>query len=490
MITNVASSAAVSIFLPYGADLNIPEAQLQWVVSSASLSSVGLLLLLLGRLADLFGRKKFFVLGTVWLGVFSIGCGFAQNSTSLYVLRGLQGIGPAAFIPACVGILAHGFPPSRARSIAFATFSAGAPVGGALGTQLVRSSLNTRGMAALCALGGLFVIDADTPSTEVDKRVDWLGAGLVTSALVLLLFVLGQCQLAPHGWRTPYIIALLVLDVLLLVLLIFEGERGGRDRPCPPLMKLSLWTRAEGKFAAMQAIALLQWAAFLLWYFWVQVYYEDYVHLRPVLTAVRMLPMTVAGFLCNVFVVLVIGRIDLAHLLHCPGRPPLRAHPPRAAYWAYGFPSPIVSVFGADFTFAAGTLFLAKIALPHEQSLAGGLFQTLMQLGTAFGWPSQQSCTTPLRRARAAGYSRGRGRSPAEAYQAAQWTAFGMAMLCTLLAVGFLRGVGPVGVDERQRDRQEQEIRGEEKEKRERSSKYDRDHGRASLQVKWVFSHV
>jgi hypothetical protein len=58
-------------------------------------------------------------------------------------------------------------------------------------------------MAALCALGGLFVIDADMPSTEVDKRVDWLGAALVTSALVLLLFVLGQCQLAPHGWRTP-----------------------------------------------------------------------------------------------------------------------------------------------------------------------------------------------------------------------------------------------------------------------------------------------
>ncbi|KAJ6468232.1 hypothetical protein C8R45DRAFT_792875, partial [Mycena sanguinolenta] len=50
-----------------------------------------------------------------------------------------------------------------------------------------------------------------------------------------------------------------------------------------------------------------------------------------------------------------------------------------------GFVAPIVSVFGADFVFASGTLFVAKVALPHEQSLAGGLFQTLTQLGTAFG---------------------------------------------------------------------------------------------------------
>jgi hypothetical protein len=57
---------------------------------------------------------------------------------------------------------------------------------------------------------------------------------------------------------------------------------------------------------------------------------------------------------------------------------------PSAPYWAYGFPSPIVSVFGADFVFAAGTLFVAKISLPHEQSLAGGIFQTLTQVNTSF----------------------------------------------------------------------------------------------------------
>lgn len=130
-----------------------------------------------------------------------------------------------------LGILAQAFPPSRARSAAFATFSAGAPIGGAVGTQigalltqytkymfashccLALTPVSRRpswrspfyliaGAACLCAIGGLFLIDPDVPSTEEDKRVDWLGAFLVTTGLVLLVFVLGQGSLASDGWKT------------------------------------------------------------------------------------------------------------------------------------------------------------------------------------------------------------------------------------------------------------------------------------------------
>lgn len=53
---------------------------------------------------------------------------------------------------------------------------------------------------------------------------------------------------------------------------------------------------------------------------------------------------------------------------------------PNAVYWAFGFPAAILSVFGADFVFAAGTLFVAKVCLPHEQSVGGALFQTMTQV--------------------------------------------------------------------------------------------------------------
>jgi predicted MFS family arabinose efflux permease len=146
------------------------------------------------------------------------------------------------------------------------------------------------GISCLCALGGFLVIDADVPSTEKDKRVDWMGAFLVTTGLVLLVFVLGQGSLATNGWKTGCkffssspsdfelictldIIALLIVSVLFLVMFIlwqhYLEKNEGKHRP--PLMKLSLWSRAKGKFAVMQAIAFFQWAAFLSWYFWAQV---------------------------------------------------------------------------------------------------------------------------------------------------------------------------------------------------------------------------
>lgn len=133
-----------------------------------------------------------------------------------------------------LGILAHAFPPSRTRSIAFATFSAGAPIGAGLGTTLgsvltemtsyVYSSSPPRhhhskpqfdrqtwrstfyfttGLTFLCLVGGIFAIDRDLPSTETDRRLDWIGAALVSVGLVLIVFVLSQGEIASQKWRTP-----------------------------------------------------------------------------------------------------------------------------------------------------------------------------------------------------------------------------------------------------------------------------------------------
>lgn len=148
---------AINVALPtIGKELKVPESDLQWVLSAYSLTSVGALkdrdclllpqsserlthlgqgcfLILFGRLADLHGRKTVFLFGTGWLGIWALGCGFAQNVISLDIMRALQGLGAAAAIPSALGILAHAFPPSTRRTIAFATFSSGAPMGSAFG---------------------------------------------------------------------------------------------------------------------------------------------------------------------------------------------------------------------------------------------------------------------------------------------------------------------------------------------------------------------
>ena len=74
-----------------------------------------------------------FLLGTAFYSVWSVGIGFAPNAVGALVMRGLQGLGCAAFVPAGLGVLAHSFPPGPAKSLAFATFSAGAPTGACFG---------------------------------------------------------------------------------------------------------------------------------------------------------------------------------------------------------------------------------------------------------------------------------------------------------------------------------------------------------------------
>jgi len=104
---------------------------------------------------------------------------------------------------------------------------------------------------------------------------------------------------------TSDIIALLVLGILSIVAFLFwqhylekrlnNEHLPARRRLPPPIMRLSLWTRANGRFAVMQLIAFLNWCSFMSYNFWVQLFYQDYLRLSPVQTMLRLLPMFITG---------------------------------------------------------------------------------------------------------------------------------------------------------------------------------------------------
>ncbi|KAI0077783.1 MFS general substrate transporter [Panus rudis PR-1116 ss-1] len=477
MILNTANSTAVAIALPtIGRDLNITEAKLQWLVSAYSLSA-GCLLLFLGRVADLYGRKKVFLLGILIQGAFGLGCSFAQDEITIDVLRGLQGVGGAAVVPAGLGILAHAFPPSPARAIAFSTFAAGAPVGAAIGsviggilTQLTSQSWRSTfylltGISALVFIGGLFSMDKDVIDKTMDRRLDWIGALLVTAGLVFIVFVLSDGSIAENGWATSYIIALLVLGVLLVVAFLawqyyLEKVHDGPDDASkqsiwtpPPLMKLSIWTRAKGQLAVMLFIGFLEWCSFFAFTFWIQLYYQDYLQLSPIETMLRLLPMAITGVICNVLVALFVGRVSFVIIIVIgtlfTGVADLlfAVINVKATYWAFGFPAAILSVFGADFVMAAGSLFVAKVALLHEQSVAGALLQTMMQLGGAFGLAITTIIFNSTLTHQTAKLTPSGSPLHAQelAYKAAMWGGFAFGAFGAILAALFLRGVGIVG---------------------------------------------
>lgn len=135
MAISGAGGMALSIALPdIQRDLHMQESQLQWVSSAFALTN-GCFLLLSGRVADVYGRKFCFVVGLVWNAVWTLIGGFMHSAAALVVTRALAGMGSALFIPSAVGVVASTFS-GRTRATAFASFSAGAPIGGALGMVL------------------------------------------------------------------------------------------------------------------------------------------------------------------------------------------------------------------------------------------------------------------------------------------------------------------------------------------------------------------
>ena len=149
----------------------------------------------------------------------------------------------------------------------------------------------------------------------MDRRVDWVGAALVTVGFVFITFALGEGSVAPAGWKTSYILALLLLGILFVVLFaLFQHYLATRSTR-PPLMRLSVWTRAHGKVAAMQLIAFFNWAAFMSWSIWCQLYYQNYQGLSPLQTMVRLLPMPIVGLLLNLIIGFAVERIDVLWLL-------------------------------------------------------------------------------------------------------------------------------------------------------------------------------
>src|SRR3954451_15272375 len=132
----VLDGTIVNIALPFiQHDLDIAQANLGWVVTGYALA-FGSLLLLGGRLGDLYGRRKVFMIGLVIFGVASLLGGLANSEGTLLAARALQGLGAALASPAALALIATTFPAGPARNRAFAVYAAMSGVGAAVGLLL------------------------------------------------------------------------------------------------------------------------------------------------------------------------------------------------------------------------------------------------------------------------------------------------------------------------------------------------------------------
>jgi EmrB/QacA subfamily drug resistance transporter len=240
-----------------GRDLGFSQAGLQWVVSAYVLFFAGFLLLS-GRVADLWGRRRTFVTGLAVFTVASFCCGLSVSPEMLVVSRALQGLGAATTAPAALSIITTIFAEGRERDRAVAAWTAVAAGGGAAGLLLGGLITDVLGWewiffvnvpvgAAGIALSHVLLPESRDPAAS--RRVDLLGAVTVTSGLVLL--VLGLTRTEEAGFASPSTLMTLGLAAAFLGAFVFV-ERRAAD----PLVPLRLFRLRELVGAALVAFAL------------------------------------------------------------------------------------------------------------------------------------------------------------------------------------------------------------------------------------------
>jgi EmrB/QacA subfamily drug resistance transporter len=284
-------ATVVGIALPaIGRDFGVGVAELQWVVNAYTLTLAGLLLLG-GTLGDRYGRRRVFVIGTVWFAVASLLCGVAPDATTLILARALQGVGGALLTPGSLAILQASFV-EKDRSRAIGAWSGlggvATAVGPFVGGWLISAAswrlvflLNLPLAVAVVLLAARHVPESRAPAES--GRLDLLGALMVTAGLSGLTY--GLIEGADRGWTSPVVLTALVGGVALLVgFIVVEG------RTANPMLPLEVFSSRQ--FSATNAVTFVVYGALGGVLFLLPVVLQEVAGYSPALAGTALLPVT------------------------------------------------------------------------------------------------------------------------------------------------------------------------------------------------------
>jgi EmrB/QacA subfamily drug resistance transporter len=284
--------SVVNVALPdMRSGLDLGANALQWVVNAYSLTFAGFLLLG-GRAADLFGRKRVFLLGVGLFFVASLAGGLATSGWTLIAARAVQGLGAAIIAPVTLSMITGTFPAGPARTKAIAMWTAVGTAGGATGGLvggLLTDYLDWRWVLLINVPVGIGVAVIallwlhDEPTDGPRPRLDLPGAVLVTAGVGALAFGIGQTE--SHGWTSAASLVPLVAGPVLLALFVAVEARVRE-----PLVQLRLF-RLRSVSVGNLATLVSTMAGFALWYF-LSLYMQNVLHYSAVRTGVSFLPHT------------------------------------------------------------------------------------------------------------------------------------------------------------------------------------------------------
>jgi len=387
----VLDATIVNIALPSAQrDLGFSTDSRQWVVTAYALA-FGSLLLLGGKLGDLFGRKWTLIAGLLGFAAASVFGGLAQSFGMLVAARALQGAFGALLAPSALSLLTVTFAGSPDRAKAFGIFGAvaggGASIGLILGgvlTQVLswRWCLYVNAMIAVpTVFAGLRLLENERPAKR--PRIDVPGALLACGGLFALVFGLSNAE--THSWTAPLTVIALVVSAILLTC--FVAVERVRPEPLLPLHVVL----DRGRGGAYLSLALAGAAVFAVFLF-LTYYLQDNLGFSPIKSGLAFLPLTAVLVVTSTFVqTRLIERTGVKALVAVGMALGLIAMllltrlAPGAGYASHVLPSLIILGLGMGAIFAP-TFSTATFGVEgSEAGVASAMVNTAQQVGGSVG---------------------------------------------------------------------------------------------------------
>ncbi|KAF9284094.1 hypothetical protein BGZ68_004915 [Mortierella alpina] len=329
-IINVAS---ITIALPsIERDVGYTPSQLQWCVSAYALTYAAFLLIG-GRMGDLFGHKRIFLVGTTWFAIWALVCGFARNAIFMSVARALEG---AAII------------------------------------------------SAFLAISGFFIISAEQgkPLGKVDNRIDYAGAICFTIGVIAVIYYLTESTTA--GWSSAKTLAPLVVGIAFLVAFVVIESRIEYA-----IMPFHIWR--SRRFASSIIIIICLTATYNTLIFYSSLTFQNVLGFNSLITACCYIVHGL-GLLVGLYTVTRLFRYTRTKIIMVFGWCFVICSAiifaqvvPGSTYWRFAFPALIVNCMGLSPTWMCCQVNAVADAKDEDQGVVGAIYNVGIQLGAPIG---------------------------------------------------------------------------------------------------------
>jgi EmrB/QacA subfamily drug resistance transporter len=439
----VIDASITNVALPtIGRDLHINQTDLSWVVNAYTLTFGGFLLLG-GRLADLVGRRRMFVIGLAVFGVGSLLGGLSGSSNFLDGARALQGLGAAFVAPAALSLVTTIFAEGAERNRALGVWGAVAGAGGAVGVLLggILTQIDWRlvlfvnvPVVAIAILAAPRVLPEGKDPTEV-KGFDLPGAISVTAGLGLLVFAMVKAS--QEGWGTTATIVRLAISVALLTAFVVIELRAKH-----PLLPFSIFRLRTLRGANLAGI-LTGMSLFSMFLF-ISYYLQYVLGYSAIKTGISYLPLAVAIIITAGAASQLVTRIGFKPtligglVLVAVGLFWFSRISPTGSYLSDVLGPSILAGCGLGFTFVPVTIAAVTGTSGPQAGIASGLINTSQQIGGALGVAILVSVST----SRIADFGKAAGTHQAlvAGYSRAFLIGCGFAVLAALLSAVVVSG--------------------------------------------------